>query len=168
LHALTPSSGDVLVSFDIVSAMEQIEQDFPLDIAKLFRHCLTTSYFQWQGEFFEQNDGVAMGSPLSPVIANYFMETFEVNALATKETKVLVSIRWRYLCSLESRGIRTAAIHGTSKFLINPRIQFTMQTEKEGLLPFLDVMVTKKPNETLWLTRCIGNDLRTIRVRKVV
>jgi len=54
LHALTLSPGDVLVSFDVVSlftmvpiktAMEQIERDFLLDIAKFFRHCLTTTYF---------------------------------------------------------------------------------------------------------------------------
>jgi len=32
---------------------------------------------------------------------------------------------------------------------INPRIQFTMETEKEGRRPFLDVMVTRKPNGTL-------------------
>jgi len=38
-------------------------------------------------EFFEQNDGVAMDSPLSPVIANYFMETFKVNALDTAPKK---------------------------------------------------------------------------------
>jgi len=50
LHALTLSSGDVLVTFDVAflftmvhikTAMEQIERDFPLDTAKLFRHCLT-------------------------------------------------------------------------------------------------------------------------------
>jgi hypothetical protein len=28
------------------------------------------------GQFYEQMDGVAMGSPLSPVIANFFMEEF--------------------------------------------------------------------------------------------
>jgi len=93
LHASTLSPGDVLVSFDVVSfftrvptktAMEQIERDCALDIAKLFRHCLTTTYLQWQGKFFEQNDGLAMGSPFSPVIANYFME---VNALATAPKK---------------------------------------------------------------------------------
>jgi len=84
------------VSFEVVSlftmvpiktVMEQIERDFSRDLAKLFRHCLTTIYFQWQGEFFEQNDGVAMGGSLSPVIANYFMETFAVNALDTAPNK---------------------------------------------------------------------------------
>jgi len=59
LHALTLSPGDVLVSFDVVffirydthqnDYMKQIERDFPVDIAKLFRHCLTTTYFQWKG-----------------------------------------------------------------------------------------------------------------------
>jgi len=71
----------------IKTVTEQIEQEFPLDLTKWFRHCLTTTYFQWQSEFFEQNDGIARGSPLSPIIANYFMETFEVNALATAPKK---------------------------------------------------------------------------------
>jgi len=32
---------------------------------------------------------------------------------------------------------------------LQARHQFTMQTEKEGRLPFLDVMVTRKPNGAL-------------------
>ena len=39
--------------------------------------------FQWDNEFYEQTDGVAMGSPLSPVIANFYMEHFEKQALAS-------------------------------------------------------------------------------------
>jgi len=33
------------------------------------------------GQFDEQADGVAMGSPLSPVIANFYMEDFEMKAI---------------------------------------------------------------------------------------
>jgi hypothetical protein len=48
---------------------------------RLFRHVLTTSYFSSNGQFYEQNDGVAMGSPLCPVIANLYMKDFEERAL---------------------------------------------------------------------------------------
>jgi hypothetical protein len=47
------------------------------DILTLFRHVLTSSYFSFAGQFYLQIDGVALGSPLSPVIANFCMEKFE-------------------------------------------------------------------------------------------
>jgi hypothetical protein len=48
---------------------------------RLFRHVLTTSYFSFNGQFYEQIKCVAMGSTLSPVIANFYMEDFEERAL---------------------------------------------------------------------------------------
>ena len=42
---------------------------------------VSSTYFELQGRFFEQMDGAAMGSPLSPVVANLFMEAFESRAL---------------------------------------------------------------------------------------
>ena len=82
---------DRLISFDVVSLFTKvpindtvtlIQQIFPEDIKTLFQHCLMTSYFQWYNEFYEQTDGVAMGSPLSPVIANFYIEQLEKQALA--------------------------------------------------------------------------------------
>jgi hypothetical protein len=35
----------------------------------------------YRGQFYKQTDGVAKGSPLSSVIANFFMEDFEKKAL---------------------------------------------------------------------------------------
>jgi hypothetical protein len=40
------------------------------------------------GQFYEQMDGVAMGSPLSPVIPNFFMEDFEKKAIAQRHTSL--------------------------------------------------------------------------------
>ena len=45
------------------------------------------TFFSFEGEFYEQTCGVAMGSPLSPVVANLFMEDFESRALATAPLK---------------------------------------------------------------------------------
>jgi hypothetical protein len=44
---------------------------------KPFHHILTSSFFCFTGQFYEQTDGVAMGPPLPLVIANFFMEDFE-------------------------------------------------------------------------------------------
>ena len=50
-------------------------------ITSLLEFCLTHTYFLFQGKYYEQVQGPAMGSPISPLIANIFMEEFEVKAL---------------------------------------------------------------------------------------
>ena len=47
----------------------------------LLEFCITHTYFLFQGKYYEQVQGAAMGSPISPLIANIFMEEFEVKAL---------------------------------------------------------------------------------------
>ena len=50
-------------------------------IIRLLEFCLITTYFQFQGRFFEQLQDAAMGSPISPIVANLFMEDFEIKAI---------------------------------------------------------------------------------------
>ena len=50
-------------------------------IVTLLEFCLKNTYFLFQDKYYEQVNGVAMGSPISPLIANLFMEEFEVKAL---------------------------------------------------------------------------------------
>jgi hypothetical protein len=57
--------------------MDLLGHNFKEDVLGLFRHVLTTSYFTFNGQFYGQTDGVVMDSPLSPVIANFFMEDYE-------------------------------------------------------------------------------------------
>jgi hypothetical protein len=80
----------LMVSFDVVSlfiwvsiveSLNLVSQHFSEDVLAVFKHVLTSTYFVFGGHFCEQIDGVAMGSPLSPVIANFFMEDFEERAL---------------------------------------------------------------------------------------
>jgi hypothetical protein len=69
-----------MVSFNVVSlftnvpvtdSLKLLNQHFQEDILALFRHVLTSTCFCFDGQYYEQTDGVAMGSPLSPVIADF-------------------------------------------------------------------------------------------------
>ena len=52
-------------------------------IIRLLEFCLRSTYFVFQGQHFEQVEGAAMGSSLSPIVANIYMEHFETKALET-------------------------------------------------------------------------------------
>ena len=52
------------------------------EIVELFKLCLSSICFQWRDTFYEQTNGAAMGSPLSPILANIFMEDFDETALS--------------------------------------------------------------------------------------
>ena len=53
------------------------------NIATLLEFCRKNTYLLFQGKYYEQVQDTAMGSPISPLIANLFMEEFEVKALST-------------------------------------------------------------------------------------
>ena len=44
------------------------------DIILLLGLCLHNTYFSFQGQYYEQGEGAAMGSPISPIIANLYIE----------------------------------------------------------------------------------------------
>jgi retron-type reverse transcriptase len=92
-----------MVSFDVVSlftnvpivdSLELLSQRFEDDVLALFKHVLTSTYFCFGGQFYEQTGGAAMGSPLSPVIANFFMEDFEKKAIEQATHKPVCWFRY--------------------------------------------------------------------------
>ena len=52
-----------------------------LNLTRLFEFCTSNTHFLFKGEYYEQIDGVAMGSPLAPLLANLFMGHHEENWL---------------------------------------------------------------------------------------
>ena len=76
-----------------------------------------------------------MGSPVSPVVANIYMEMFEDLAL---KTKLAPRIWKRYVddtfCTIEEANTRPFLDHLSD---LRPTIQFTMELKKDGSLPFL-------------------------------
>ena len=87
-----------MVSFDVESlfegavqaALRKLESDptladrttlTPAQIVNLLDFVLRSTYFQYNGSIYEKREGAAMGSPVSAVIANLYMETFEEQAI---------------------------------------------------------------------------------------
>ena len=71
---------------------KKLEEDRDLDlrtsmtvqhISWLLEFCLRSNYFLFQGNFYQQLEGTAMGSSISPIIANLFLEDLEARALST-------------------------------------------------------------------------------------
>lgn len=89
-------ANDKLVSFVILSlftmvpvgeTLEQLSEIFLEETTRLLKHCLTTNYFQWDSEFYEQVHEVPMDSPFSLVIAYFYMELFEQRAFQSDEKR---------------------------------------------------------------------------------
>ena len=102
---LTLQTGECLSSFDVTSLFTSVLIDPALNIIRdllqkdeklndrtvllvqniieLLGFCLHNTYFSFQNKFYEQIEGVAMGSPMSPIVANLFMEGFERKALSS-------------------------------------------------------------------------------------
>ena len=47
------------------------------ELKELFNFATSHTHFLFNGCFYDQVDGVAMGSPLAPVLANFFMGHYE-------------------------------------------------------------------------------------------
>jgi len=116
------------------------------DILALFKLVLTSTYFCVNSQYLEQTDGVAMGSPLSPVIANFFMEDFEERALNQATFKP--TCWYRYVDDtfvIWPHGKASLTIFLEHLNGLHKNIQFTMEVEENGRLPFSwDTLYKKK------------------------
>ncbi|XP_072039787.1 uncharacterized protein [Amphiura filiformis] len=61
---------------------------------ELLAFVLTTTYFSFRGKIYRQLFGAAMGSPVSPITANLYMEFLEEQAIAT--APIEYSIKFTY------------------------------------------------------------------------
>ena len=109
---------------------------------KLFIIATSQTHFQFDGRFFDQIDGVAMGSPLAPALANLFMGHHENTWLISSEGKN-VSFYKRYVDDIFCLVDNENEADNFLAFLNNrhENLKFTIEKEKQGKLPFLDVCI---------------------------
>ena len=135
---------EIMVSFDVKSLFTNVPIDKTLEvignklindqsleersvlspeqITKLVEVCLKTTYFVYNSEYYEQLEGAAMGSPVSPIVVNIFMEHFEEIALDSR-----FRLWRRYVddvfCIIKRSNVETALVYLNSLF---PSITFTV------------------------------------------
>ena len=165
--------GETMVSFDISSLFTKVpigeavdiirarlEKDESLGvrtplspgrIAELLQLCLRSTYFSFNGEFYEQREGAAMGSPVSAVVANLYMEFFEGLALNAAPARPCI---WKRYVDDAFSVMKKGHVDGLLNHLniIRPSIKFTMELEEDGSIPFLDTRVTRKVEGKLDIT----------------
>ena len=118
-------------------------------ITSLLEYCLKSTDFVFQGKYYEQLEGAAMGSPLSPIIANIYMEEFETKALSIAPNPLTL---WKRFVDDTFVVIKTSHKEEFFKHInsIEDSIQCSAEdTQADGSLPFLDALVTPKTDGTL-------------------
>ena len=95
-----------------------------------------------------------MGSPVSPIVANFFMEFLEQHAIATAPMDCQPRLWKRYVddvLEIIKKGQVQALTDHLNQVDTTNSIKFTREEEKEGKIPFLDTLIIRKPNGAIKL-----------------
>ena len=161
---------DILVSYDVTALFTNVplsetidilvdkaftndwfNQTYDLNLEKeeltqLLEVATTNQLFQFDGQLYEQTDGVAMGSPLGPLMANVFMCHLE-----DKHARdgMVPSLYKRYIDDTLARMPNTDAAADFLATLngLHPSLKFTMELPSENTIPFIGIQIIKNGTE---------------------
>lgn len=157
---------EILVSFDVISLFPsipvnlavhiiekkwfmleehtRIPKDLFLDILKFC--IIDCRYFKFKDNFYTQNKGMPMGSPISPIIADIVMEELLDTTLNKMEMRPRMMTK--YVDDLFGI-LKTNQVENTLKTLnsFNRQIQFTLEREMDNKLPYLDSLAIRDGNK---------------------
>jgi predicted GIY-YIG superfamily endonuclease len=127
------------------------------DLKKLFKFATSGTQFLFNGEYYDQVDGVAMGSPLAPTLANLFLGYYEGKWIDEYEG-IKPSYYTRYVDDIFAvfNNSNDASLFLTYLNTKHPNIKFTYEPENNNKLSFLDVCIDK--SEQNIITRIYRKD----------
>ena len=100
------------------------------EIISLLKFILSNNFFIYDDKIYKQIHGCAMGSPVSPVVANLCMEAIEEMAINTSEVQPKV---WKRYVDDSFCIIKRDAVNSfhTTLNSIDPHISFTIEEESD-------------------------------------
>lgn len=155
------------VSFDVTNLFTKVPVKETIDIIKnlltqktvnpvvaseilnLLEICISKNYFIFNNKLYNQTDGLAMGNPLSPLLADIFMDNLE-NKISKLNNFKNCLYWFRYVDDI------LIAFTGTDRQLnkffkevnnIHPQIKFTMEVETDKCINFLDLTIKNCSNK---------------------
>ena len=153
-----------MVSFDVVSLFtaipvdkaccyikKKLENDSSLqsrtkldieDICFLLNFVLSNNYFMFNDKIYKKIHSCAMGSPISPVVANLCMEEIKESAISASSVSPKVWKRYvnNSFCIITKDEI--SSFHNILNSF-DPYISFTIEHENNGQIPSLDTLVSR-------------------------
>ena len=104
--------------------------------------CIKNVHFTFNGERFTQVDGVAMMSPLAPILANIFTVELERNLIPILKDHLPC---WKHYVDDTICFIKNGSVERVLSTLNNSHIsiKFTYETENGNKLSFLDVQLIR-------------------------
>ena len=117
------------------------------DMKKLLNIATSDTHFSFNNIYYQQNNGIAMESPLAPVLADIFMTHLENKLMKQLKTAGLLWYK-RYVDDTFTIIHKNTKLNDIKNILnsIHKDIQFTSEQEQNNELPFLDVLIRRKNN----------------------
>jgi len=119
------------------------------DLVELTEATLRQNYFTFEDEFYIQKEGLAMGSPLSSILSELFLNHIENTKLRSNRHSNRILFYFRYvddtivLFNGTSRQLNLLKNHLNS---LHPKLQFTLEEETNKSINFLDLTIFKRQN----------------------
>ena len=118
-----------------------------LDFLEFLLH---TTFFIFNGTYYRQTEGVAMGGPPSSIVAEIYMQETEMTALTTTSHPPIV---WdRHVDGVFSI-IQKSYLYNFFQHInsLHPKTKFSIETEEYSQLPFLDTLIQRNSDNIIFV-----------------
>ena len=147
LYTTIPIYQALLIIKDLLEHDDKLADRTPLSLRQildLLDILLHTTYFKFNGDFYQQTDGAAMGGPISAIVSEIYMTT----AITTADHPPKVwGCHADDVFSIAHKICLQQLLEHINN--LHPQTQFTKEEENNSTLPCLDTLVQPNHDKTI-------------------